>query len=102
MMLTKNEIAYVVGFLNELENEFSNASCNDMFLPDTPENKRMIKEASIEEMGNDFNEDWLKAHMTNGEMKIGTNNHTILNYLKRKLIKTAGLKENEIPDTANW
>jgi hypothetical protein len=112
MALSKNEAAYIVGFLNELDDQFSNDGCNDMYLKDTPENRQMYLEAEKlwvgencddEEEGTSL-EDALQVPYgsRSKEQKIGTNNQTILNYLRKRLKEEFKLTDKEVPDTANW
>jgi len=111
MPLTKNEAAYIVGFLNELDNQFSNDGCNDMYLPDTPENREMYTKAEKLWVGENCDdeegvplEDSLQVPYGSRkkEKKIGTNNQTILGYLRKRLKDEFKLTNEEIPDTANW
>lgn len=102
--MTINEVAYIVGFLDELYDKFSSDGCNDMYLPDTPENRRMY----VDSLKNDENclsvEDSLKVPYlsSSNEKKISTNNQVILRHLRSKLMQEFNLSENDIPDTGNW
>lgn len=101
--MTKNEIAYILGFLNELDDKFGNDGCNDMYLPDTPENRELYIAAAtldLEETGEEEIESVEDA--LRGKKKIGTNNLMILAYLRKKLMEEYSLTKKEIPDTANW
>lgn len=110
--MTKNEIALIVGFLNELDDEFSNAGCNDMYLQDTPENRKIFLEAEKLFVEDECDGDGDVASLENAiqvpygskskEKKIGTNNQTILGYLRKKLMNEFNLNEEDIPNTASW
>ena len=114
MALTKNEASYVIGFLNELDNQFSNDGCNDMYLKDTPENRKMFLEAEKlwcqdncdeeDELEEVTVEEALQTPLGRGkkEKKIGTNNQAIIAYLRKRLMDEYGLVDKDIPDTANW
>ena len=41
--LTKTEWKILVEFLEELDERFSNAGCNDYKMPNTPENRRFVE-----------------------------------------------------------
>lgn len=78
--MTRNEMVFIVGFLNELDDRFSSDGCNDMFLDDTPENRELVLAANKLYYGEDE-----EIRLYGG--KIGTSNHNILHYVKTKLMK---------------
>ena len=103
--MTKNEVAYILGFLTELYDKFSTDGCNDMYLPDTPENREMYLAAEKLDFGDSAEplEEALQVPYGNkGEKKIGTNNQTIVRYLRERLMQEFGLKEQDIPKTDQW
>jgi hypothetical protein len=108
MAINKNEAAYVVGFLNELEGYFGSAKCNDMYLKDTPENRKMylaaeeLQRSVDKEYESQVIEEALQVPYGSKEKKIGTSDVTILNYLRKRLMDEFNLTDKEIPDTANW
>ncbi len=110
--MTKNEVAFIVAFLNELDDQFGNDGCNDMYLKDTPENRKLFTEAekhwSIE---NEVEEDEIQSvedaiqvpHYGRSKVPmIGTNNQTILSYLRDKLAKEYSVDKKDIPETSTW
>lgn len=44
-LITNNDVTILLNFLEDLSERFGNAGCNDMELPDTPENRSLIEEA---------------------------------------------------------
>src|SRR5687767_10479882 len=109
--MTKNEIAYIVGFLTALDDQFGNDTCNDMYITDTPENREMyvaaeklfLEECTPDEEMTPVEEAIQVPYGSRSkEKKIGTDNRAILGYLRQKLMKEFGLEESEIPETNNW
>lgn len=97
--MTNNEAKYMAAFLDELTDRFGNDGCNDMFLPDTPENREIVKEAEKN------NPDWkLSFYETKkGEpKKICTLNIIVIDYLKNKFMQEHGIEKNDLPDTNSW
>ena len=111
MSLTRNEAAYIVAFLNELDDHFSNDGCNDMYLPDTPDNREMYLQAEKLWIGENTDEEegvpledalQVPYGSRSKEKKIGCNNQSILAYLRKKLMDDFKLDEMEIPNTGSW
>ena len=76
--MNKTELNLIIEFLNELSDRFGNDVCNDFELNDTPENRRLVKDA---ELYCDMHERELSIHNN----KITTTNFILVDYLKRKL-----------------
>lgn len=85
--MTKNEMGYVVAFLRDLLDRYGNDGCNDLKMPDTPENRALI--AAAEKMDVSNIKPW------KGE--LCTYNHVILGHLTDKMMKAHGLTEADVP-----
>jgi len=95
MNLTNTEITVLKDFLDQLADHFSNAGCNDYDLPNTPENKQLLLDATIydytvngfandaDEM-NEMNDDIKRINNAKGK-KLYITDSLLLSYLKYKL-----------------
>lgn len=86
--MNPNEKSIFIGLLNRLDDYLSYEGCNDMRLPDTPENRRLITEAEMWNVHAATEEEW-KAHpdyhevsLCNGELL--TSDYLIFGYLRHK------------------
>lgn len=89
--MTNHEIAYICGFLKELEGHYANASCNDMRLKATPENKEMAEAAERQAMGSSFD----GLDISKGF--IHTFDDGIVTYLRTKLMAEHNLTDKDVP-----
>ena len=96
MALSKTEAAYIAAFLEELDDRFGNDGCNDMYVPDTPENRTMV--AAAEQLWAGTNETE-PAPLQVRKKRISTGNETVIAYLKKRLCDEYGLDEADIPGT---
>lgn len=104
--LTQNEAAYIAAFLEELDDRFGNDGCNDMSLPNTPENREMVvaadkiwcDENDVDEDERESKKDLLRTMYGRGKKaKLSINNQTIILFLKKRLMEAYGL--TELPTT---
>lgn len=77
--MKKHEMIVLVGFLNELSDEFSNAGCNDFELPNTPENRELI--IAAEKHADCYEEEWHE----NDKDTISSSDTIVLEYLIHRL-----------------
>ncbi len=91
--MTKTEAMILATFCNELNDRFSNDGCNEMTLPDTPENRELVNKATQYAYGDDVD---MKPHIEDGE--ICTGNEAILSYLTHRLMVEHGITEDELED----
>lgn len=83
---TKNEAALLVKLLDEFGDRLGNDGCNDMMLPDTPENRELVMASEnycLSETGT------VAITSYNGE--IVANNGMILAYLAKKFAIANGI-----------
>ncbi len=90
--MTKNELAYIAMFLEQLGDRFGNDGCNDMTIPDTPENRQLVSEAEIEFT----EEDGTQMEINASDGAIHTGNHVILRCLQDKFMKEHGISEEDV------
>ena len=83
--LTQAEADALKEFLNQLEEFFENAGCNDMYLKNTPENKQLAKDATSLLMEPEDAEECLKEIDEAKGKNFITMDTTILQYLQLKL-----------------
>ena len=91
--MTKNEVAFLAAFLDELSDRFGNDGCNDMFLKDTPNNRKLVIAAEKHQAKEQGEEADTEVHLHN--KKLGTMNSTVLDYLRDKFMKKFKLKKAE-------
>ena len=82
MMLSKIEASLIAAFLEDLSNRYANDGCNDLSLPNTPENVEFVKAAETYE--EEYPEDW-EVHESKDGKKIYTNNMVVVGYLERRM-----------------
>lgn len=93
--MTKNEIFFIVTFLNELSDRFGCDGCNDMKLKDTPGNRELVIAAERHAVGEEGELDI--CDYKDGRI-IVTNNTFIVDYLKDKLSKENNITKSDLPD----
>lgn len=93
--MTRNEMLYIVGFLNELSDRFSNDGCNDMYLVDTPENREMCIEAEKFSYGEVYTQPY-DSQKSKGEFCV--NNNLVIDFLCNKLMKEFHIKKEDVPN----
>ena len=76
--MTKAEVKILDDMLEDLDNHYGNAGCNDMKLEDTPENRQIVE---LAEKDAGFVE---KLSVSKG--KILTTDFVILSYLRKRLL----------------
>lgn len=79
----KSELQALIRLLKEAEQEFSNHCCNDFFLDNTDENKKMM----IEAMGEDDPE--IISDINSSKDELVANDACLMNYFINKLTKIA-------------
>ena len=73
------------GFLDQLEDHMSNAGCNDYTLPNTPENKKFLREMISASFSKDDAE-WMLEELEEQDCKtLYTIDSSVFGYLRRKL-----------------
>lgn len=82
--MKSNEIDLVIGFLEDLSHRFSNDGCNDMFLENTPENRKLVLQAQLAVNSSRTEIKLYEIHKGQPQ-KICTNNILIIDYLISKL-----------------
>lgn len=88
--MTKHEAMLLDEMLEELDERFSRAGCNDYSLPDTPENWQLVKEAEAEtEKDNPDPEPYVR------DGKVHTSDFIVLAHLRKKLREHFGVEKNE-------
>lgn len=83
----------VASFLEQLDNEFSNAGCNDLYLPDSIEMRLLVEAADKEQA---VEQDRLPEMLRIEDEKIGTNDQMVLGYLRDKIMKHYNIKHKEL------
>jgi len=85
MMLTKNEMTHLLGFLEELSDRFGNDGCNDYAMEDTPENRELF--AAVDDHLMKTCHGYEKSDVTKRihQGKIHTLNTRVLDCLRDKL-----------------
>lgn len=81
--MTTAEVKVFDTLLEDLDNYYGNAGCNDMILPDTPENRKIVMLAT--EAKNE-------TELSIEKGKINTVDFMILAYLRKRLRETASDK----------
>lgn len=106
---TDAEAKYLASFLNELSDRFGNDGCNDMFLPNTPENAAMVKAAQLHQYADDRNafDDEAQAseislHKIGKVKKISTMNSVVLDYLRDRFMRQHGITRRNLVNTQDW
>jgi hypothetical protein len=108
---TDAEALYLASFLNELSDRFGNDGCNDMYLPNTPENAAMVKAAQLHQFADDCHafEDEAEASevsvqsMGKGKpRKISTMNSVVLDYLQDRFMRQHGITRRNLVNTQDW
>lgn len=90
--MTRHEAAGIAAFLDELGDRFGNDGCNDLTLPDTPENRAMILAAEAHALGDDAS-----GRVGGYDGKLMTNNMFVIDYLKSKLMQEHSLADSDLP-----
>lgn len=89
MPLTKMEVAYIAAFLGELNDRFSNDTCNDMSIADTSENREML--IAAEKLQRELDEEEIIP--LNG--KLYCSNQVIVQFLQKRLMDEYGIKSKK-------
>lgn len=71
--MTRAEANLLDKLLNDLDESYSSAGCNDLFIPNTPQNREIVLAA----------EKAKELHIVG--RTIGTSDQTILKYLRKRL-----------------
>ena len=87
-IMTKTEKKYLAAFLKELGDRYANDECNDLRLPNTPENRKLIRDCDQEECLTDLNK----------KENIYTCNIEILDYLTTLFIQENKIDRRELPN----
>jgi hypothetical protein len=78
--MTKAELKLVASFLEELDNRFGEDGCNDYELPNTPENRKLLKKAFKWGCASDADE-LIKEMEEDTGPTISTMNNIVCGYL---------------------
>lgn len=79
--MTQNELNHLMGFLSVLSERLGDDGCNDLDLPNTPENLEMCK--NMQALSEEPHE---RSYYVDGD-KICLFNFVLLSYLRRQLSK---------------
>lgn len=93
--MSPTESAYAAAFLDELGERYGNDGCNDFFLPNTPENRKLVQ-AALNWNSQDPEE--RKIHTHKG--LIETDNYLIAGYLGHLLKVESGVEK--LPKLDAW
>ena len=80
--MTNYEAQLLAKFIDDLGRRMGNAGCNDFTLPDTEENRTLVRSAEQYGMGKDAKE---KLDVQGG--KIVTDDFVVLDYLKHRMLE---------------
>lgn len=85
MNLNDSERAVLLQFLDELSQRFSCDGCNDLCLPNTPENKELATRAYRFCMSKEDAKYWIAGFERETGSVIGVSNQIIVDYLRGKI-----------------
>lgn len=95
--MTKTEAIWIVRFLEDLSDSYSNAGNNDMFMEDTPENRKLAEEANDWDKEFDLEECIQVPYYSKDKIKkIRVKDSTVLGHLREKFMKENSLTEKDI------
>lgn len=83
--MTPDEIKLLEGFFKDLGERMGNAGCNDMELPNNPQNRTLVTNAYRHGMSAEDFEDWQYGKRWVGQRLI-VEDFIILDYLKHKAL----------------
>ena len=94
--MTTAETLYLAAFMRRLSERLSNDGCNDLYLPDTGENRKFVQ-AVLEFQEDDTDTD-VKTVQNKGVKQIITNNVSVVDYLASKFMEDHDLEDEDLPE----
>ncbi len=84
MKLSKTELSLIADILKEASDEFSNHSCNDYKLSNTPEHKELLIELAKWNGDEEYLEEQIEAIENNDKKTLYTYDWMLMRYLSEK------------------